>query len=267
MQKYKIILHFINQFPNFVRHFLGKIFKVKIMGSIIKKIFTFLLLPAAIVLLVWLNVDSIAKPVRYENDKSAREAVAIQRMKDIRTLQEAYKNVYSRYSPTIDSLKLFYNEGKMKVVLQVGSPDDSLMNVHTAEVTKRLKARGVKAKDIPEQLHQLYEAGDRNLWFAIEHEMPIKDTLFTDRSDFCVDSLAFIPFSGGDSIYMKAEVRELQAVRVPLFEARAPYKSLLKGLDPQLVVNTIAGKEDLDLYPGLKVGDLEKPNNNAGNWE
>jgi hypothetical protein len=52
-----------------------------------------------------------------------------------------------------------------------------------------------------------------------------------------------------------------------LFEAKIPFASLLKGLNEQLVVNTIAERHDLELYPGLKVGDVEKPNNNAGNWE
>ena len=46
-----------------------------------------------------------------------------------------------------------------------------------------------------------------------------------------------------------------------------PYKSLLRGLDEQLVVNEIAKRKDLELYAGLKVGDVEKANNNAGNWE
>jgi hypothetical protein len=66
---------------------------------------------------------------------------------------------------------------------------------------------------------------------------------------------------------MRSEVREVSGVKVPLFEAMMPYKSLLNGLNEQLVINTIAEREDLELYPGLKVGDIEKPNNNAGNWE
>jgi hypothetical protein len=66
---------------------------------------------------------------------------------------------------------------------------------------------------------------------------------------------------------MKTTLSETQGVKLPLFEARMPYKSLLKGLDEQLVVNKIAERRDLELYAGLKVGDVEKANNNAGNWE
>jgi hypothetical protein len=109
--------------------------------------------------------------------------------------------------------------------------------------------------------------GELKLVFAVESDVPVRDTLFNHRDDFCVDSLAFIPFSGGDSIMLRAEVREVSGVKVPLFEAKIPFASLLKGLNEQLVVNTIAERHDLELYPGLKVGDVEKPNNNAGNWE
>ena len=42
---------------------------------------------------------------------------------------------------------------------------------------------------------------------------------------------------------------------------------LLKGLDHQLIVNLKAEREDMGQYAGLKVGDIDNPNNNAGNWE
>ena len=231
-------------------------------------ILSVLLLPL-VGLLGWMNVETIAEPVRFENDKASREAVAIQRLKDIRTLQEAHKNVKGYYAAQMDSLQIFYNEGAMKVVLQVGSQDDSLAVVNTAALEKQLKAKGVKPKDMPYRLQEEYNKsnGTLKLVFAVESLVPVKDTLFNNRPDFSVDSLAFIPFSGGDSTMLKAEVREVSGVKVPLFEARMPYGSLLRGLDKQLVVNVIAGKEVLELYPGLKVGDIEKPNNNAGNWE
>ena len=46
-----------------------------------------------------------------------------------------------------------------------------------------------------------------------------------------------------------------------------PYRSLLKGLDNQLRINLDAEREDTGRYPGLKVGSVTAPNNNAGNWE
>lgn len=97
-----------------------------------------------------------------------REDVAIQRLKDIRALQEAYKSVNSSYASTMESLQLFYADGKIKVVLQVGSADDSQMAAHTSEVTMKLRASGVKPDAVSEELHKLYKSGDKNLCFTLE---------------------------------------------------------------------------------------------------
>ena len=237
------------------------------MELIIKRILTYAVLPAAIVVLAYYNVMTITAPLRFEKSRVAREQVAIQRLKDIRTLQDAYKNVHGRYASTMDSLQLFYREGVLPVVLQIGSKDDSLAMVTTEAITAQLKKQGVKAKDMPEALYQKYLAGEKNLVFSIEHNMPIRDTLFNERPEFCIDSLAFIPFSGGDSIEMKSVVTEVSGVTAPLFEAKMHYRKLLRGLDEQLLVNLIAERDSSERYAGLKVGDLERPNNNAGNWE
>ena len=85
--------------------------------------------------------------------------------------------------------------------------------------------------------------------------------------DFNIDSLKTIPFSGGEPVIMEATVRRVSGVPVPLFEAKMPYKSLLKGLDEQLRINLDADRESQNKYEGLQVGSITSPNNNAGNWE
>ncbi|MBQ1205344.1 MAG: hypothetical protein IIX66_05585, partial [Alistipes sp.] len=65
------------------------------------------------------------------------------------------------------------------------------------------------------------------LVFQVTSEIPVRDTLFNDRPNFVVDSIAFIPFSG-DSVIMESTVKKVSGVNVPLFEASMPYKSLLK---------------------------------------
>ena len=211
---------------------------------------------------------TITAPVRFENSRAAYEAEAIQRLKDIRTLQDAYKNVHGKYVSTIDSLIQFYNEGSLPVVLSIGSKDDSVAVAKTDAVVAQLKKQGIKKpEEINKKLHERYLAGIDTLVFSIEYDMPIRDTLFNERPGFCIDSLAFIPHSGGDSIQMKAVVSNVSNVSTPLFEVKMPYTSLLKDLDPQLLVNLIAERDSAERYPGLMVGDVERPNNNAGNWE
>ncbi len=235
------------------------------MNPILKKVLTYLILPAIIVGLTYAIVKSVMEPVNFNKHKDYRTEIAVQRLKDIRDLQVAYKNVNSRYSSTIDSLILFYNEGKMKITLQVGSKDDSLAMAHTDKFKK--KYRGLKADKLNQKLYELYLAGEQNLVFQVVSEIDVKDTLFNDRHNFVVDSIALIPFSGGDSVQMESTIKKVSGVNVPLFEARMPYKSLLKGLDNQLRINLDAEQEDKGRYKGLQVGSVTAPNNNAGNWE
>ena len=229
------------------------------MNSILKKVLTYLILPACIAGLTYALVSSVMEPVHFEKHKEYRKGIAVQRLKDIRELQVAYKNVNGKYTADIDSLIMFYNEGKMKVVMQIGSQDDSVAVANT----KALKKRKPKIK--PEEMLKLYNAG-QSLVFKIENEVPVKDTLFSHREHFVVDSLAFIPFSG-DSIIMASTIKRVSGVNVPLFEASMPWKSLLKGLNNQLRINLDSQCEDQGKFKGLQVGSVESPNNNAGNWE
>ena len=233
--------------------------------KLVRQIFTWLILPALIVLLVYLLVDGIRQPVEFNEMKAYRESVAVQRLKDIRDLQVAYKNVNGKYVSTIDSLKKFYNEGKIKVVMQVGSKDDSLAMLNTKKITARL--RGLKGEKLNQKLFELYQNGEKNLVFSVNSEVAVKDTLFHGRTDFHIDSLSTIPFSGGQPVEMSAITKMVSGVKVPLFEAKMPYGALLKDMDEQLIINLEAEKEDQGRYSGLMVGSIDAPNNNAGNWE
>ena len=214
-----------------------------------------------IVLLVFLIYKSIMKPVNFNKEKARRETVAIQRLKDIRTLQVAYKSVNSKFAPSIDSLVDFYNKGDMVVVLQVGSMDDSVAVAHTDAVKKSNK------NITPLQIYQMYLAGDQNLVFSVENKIPVRDTLFNSRENFNINDIRTIPFSDGEPIIMESIVKTVSGVPVPLFEAKIPYKALLKGMDNQLRINLDAEKRDQNRYEGLQVGSITAPNNNAGNWE
>ena len=213
------------------------------------------------VLLAWLIVRSIMKPVEFNKQKAYRESVAIQRLKDIRTLQVAYKSVNGKFVSTVDSLKAFYENGEMTIVMQVGSMDDSLAVAHTESVKKA--NRKITGAD----LYRMYLAGDKNLVFSVESKIAVKDTIFRSREDFRIDSLKTIPFSGGQPVEMASIVKMVSGVPVPLFEAKMPYRALLKGMDNQLRINLDAERRDQNRYEGLQVGSITAPNNNAGNWE
>ena len=224
------------------------------------KILIEILLAILAVLLVWALYASIMEPVNFEKEQKSREEVGIQRLKDIRTLEVAFKSVNGHFTADIDSLKNFYNNGKMDVVMQIGSQDDSVAVANTAELRKKNK------KITNEELLALSRKG-LPLVFSITTPIAVKDTLFNGREDFCVDSLSYIPFSGGKKVLTDAIVKKVSGVDVPLFEAKMPYDDLLKGMDRQLVVNLKDNCDKSNRYQGLQVGSVSAPNNNAGNWE
>lgn len=226
-----------------------------------KKILTYVILPLIIALLAFLVYKSISKPVKFNSEQAAREKIAIQQMKDIRTLQNAYKSVYAHYAPVMDSLVDFYNNGKMTIVMQIGSEDDSTAVLHTEAIKKQNK------KITPEELFAMYQAGDKNILVSLPMPIAVKDTLFNDKPSFNPASLKTIPFSEGDTVIMRTIIKQVSGVDVPLFEAQMPYWSLLKNMDHQLIVNLCAEREDVGRYAGLMVGSIDNPNNNAGNWE
>ena len=200
-----------------------------------KKILQFVVLPLAIIGLGYAIWSSIQEPVQFKKNREMREKVGIERLKDIRTLQVAFKSKYGRFTPSIDSLIDFYRNGEITVIRQVGSWDDSV-----AVAEKRVYRDSIK--------------------------IAVKDTLLKG-TNFIPDSLKTIPFSGGQPVEMQAVVKKVSGVDLPLFEASMPFNLLLKGLNRQLIINLNAERNDTNRYPGLKVGSVDAPNNNAGNWE
>ena len=232
------------------------------MNKVVKIIIEVVLL-AAICGLVYLLYSNIMKPVNFNKEKESRQAVAVQRLKDIRTLQVAYKSVTGKFNSSVDSLKQFYENGQMEIVMQIGSMDDSVAVMNTDAIKKA--NRKLKPEQLTAKLQEAYAAG-KKVVFSTVTKVPVRDTLFNNRPDFNIDSLKYIPFCG-KPIEMEAVTKMVSGVPVPLFEARVPWRDLLKGMDRQLIINLNAESRDLNRYEGLQVGSITTPNNNAGNWE
>ena len=189
--------------------------------------------------------------------------------KAVRLLKGEYDKmtIYSEHPEEI--AEDFYNQGArhIHIVDLEGAKDGTTANfdVVKAIIEKTdMKVEiggGIRTDDV---IKKYIDAGVARV---ILGTAAVKDTLFNDRPGFVADSLAFIPFSGGDSVIMASTIKKVSGVNVPLFEAKMPYKSLLRGLDNQLRINLDAEQEDKGHYKGLMVGSIDAPNNNAGNWE
>lgn len=237
-----------------------------------KKLLTLVILPLCIIALGYLLYSSITQPVKFNDERDHRKAVAIERLKDIRTLQVAFKSAKGYYAPTMDTLIDFYYNGKIITIKQIGSTDDSVAVLHTQAVKKANK------KITDEELYKMYLNGDKNLIISLPMPTAVKDSIFASRTNFNVEDLRYIPFTNKqDTIQMSTVIKTVSGVNVPLFEAKipygwrpapgAPFRGLLNGMDEQLIINLNAECTDTDRYPGLMVGSIDVANNNAGNWE
>ena len=150
--------------------------------------------------------------------------------------------------------------------MQVGSNDDSLAVENTNKYKNDKAFKKLSKEEQNAKFMELYRKGEK-LVFSISTPIAVKDTLFNSRPDFCPDSLKYIPFSGKMPVETDAITKTVSGVQVPLFEARMPWKALLKGMDNQLRINLDAECKDQNRYEGLQVGSVNQPNNNAGNWE
>ncbi len=192
-----------------------------------------------IVVLAYVLIDGIMEPLRFQQATKQREVSVIERLKDIRTAERAYKQVNQRFTGSFDSLINFVLNDSLTFEKAIGSADDSIA-----------VAKGLVKRE--------------------KFNMAVIDTIFGARklTPEQVKNFRFIPHSGGKEFYMEAgNLTTESKVVVPVFECRAPYKAFLSDLDQQLLVNLIDDRETLDKYPGIKVGSMNEATNEAGNWE
>ena len=188
-----------------------------------------------IVVLTYFIYESIMNPIRFNREKDRRYNRTIERLKDIRTAQLAYRSEYNEFTGSFDTLINFVKYDSFRVVRQIGSMDDS------AAVAQGLVYRDTIS-------------------------LSVLDSLF--KKGYAVDSLRFVPFTGGAEFELGAgELRTGSGLSVKVFEAKAHNDVILKGLDRQLIVNENDMRRQLERYPGLQVGSLTEATNHAGNWE
>ncbi|KAB2871561.1 MAG: hypothetical protein F9K37_02975 [Bacteroidales bacterium] len=193
-----------------------------------------ILLAILIVVVGYFVFESIMAPIRFNKEKDKRYDATIQRLKDVRTAQLAYRSRFNKFTGSFDTLITFLKEGEFKVVKQIGSEDDSVA-----------LAQGKVYRDTI--------------------KVAVRDSLF---KNYAVDSLRFVPFSGGIQFEMAAgELETGSKVKVKVFECKAHNDVILKGLNRQEIININDLQKKLEKYPGLQVGSMIEATNNAGNWE
>ncbi|MFA6403846.1 MAG: hypothetical protein WCX31_19790 [Salinivirgaceae bacterium] len=198
-----------------------------------------IILAILIVVLAYLLVKSIMEPIQFKKEQTHRYDKVIQNLKDIRTAELAYKDVYGKFTGSFDTLINFVKYDSLVIIKKIGEIDEDFLG----KITEK-------------------EAIEKGMIKRDTIRVNVLDSIFAEK--YPIDSLRYIPFSNGKQFNLAAgEVTTGSKLKVKVFEAKAPSKYILDGMDKQMVINLNDGLE----YPGLKVGSLNEANNAAGNWE
>ena len=191
-----------------------------------------IVLAVIIVFLAYYLYESIMEPVRFNREVEKRNEAVVQALKDIRAAELVYKSTHGTYTGSFDTLIQFVKEGKIPVVKMVPDPTDTTFT--------------------------------RTIRDTIGYVRVI-DSLYK-RPGFDPDKLKYIPYSNNEVFSLEAGKLEKGGVQVNVFEAKAHYKQYLGDLNEQMVRNLIARREEIERYPGLKVGSMTEVSID-GNWE
>lgn len=144
----------------------------------------------AVLVLGYFLYESIAEPIRFEKEKTKRYAKVIDRLKDIRTAQIAFKDVYGRYTGDFDTLISFLKNDSLPVVRAIGNVPDTMTEKQALEL---------------------------KLIIRDTIRIPVLDTLF--GSKYPVDSIRIVPFTNTPFKMKAGEIETGSKVVVKVFEA------------------------------------------------
>ena len=215
-----------------------------------------LVLAACVVGLIYICYGSVMGPINFDKERALREKAIIARLIDIRKAQQEYRGMHQgAYTADFDSLIDFVKTAKLPFILKVGSLTDAQLEAGMTE--KKAMAIINKAKKTGNYIQNFRRD---TMWVAV------LDTIF--QKGFNADSLCYVPYGNGAKFEMAVRKDTMKSgAPLNLFQAQVAYDVYLEGINRQELANLKDMQSKLGKYCGLRVGDIEQPNNNAGNWE
>lgn len=205
-----------------------------------RKIITYVLYLLSIIL-VFQIYNSIDAPIEFNKVKNERYQKVIERLKDIRNAQVAFKSVNGIYSDNFDSLVNFIETGQFTIIEKRDSSYMQYDRVYRIDML-----REVIVVD--------------TLGFV-----SVKDSLF--KNDNRYKDLALVPIDGIDEKFsIKANIIDKNGYNVPVFEVKVSKDIILFDQNKDLLMQE---KETVSVDgvngPALVLGSLEDVSTN-GNW-
>ncbi|NQV52293.1 MAG: hypothetical protein HQ500_03880 [Flavobacteriales bacterium] len=150
--------------------------------------------------LAYADYMSIKVPIEFQAEKERRYTHVIQRLKDIRTAELAYKAIYQKYLGNTDSLVNFIKHDSIPSIKAIGEVPD------TMTLDQAIK-EGIVSRDT--------------------NYTNVLDSLFGGKQDdrvhhFHADSFVVVPFTGGKAFKLEAGFVERSGIKVPVFQATDP---------------------------------------------
>ena len=159
-------------------------------------------IPGTILLLVvivlgFYLIMIIYAPVKFKKQEKERRVLVIEKLKEIRTAQLAYKGLKGEFAGNFDKLINVIKYDTFMVIKTIGNPDD----------TTRVVTRDT-----------FYVAA--------------RDSVFP--ASYSIDSLGYIPFSDGDLFEIIADQIVKRKVHLNVFQVTAYYGSIFHDIDKKL---------------------------------
>ena len=253
----------------------------------VTKIIIRTLLVIGVIFMAFICVKSVVTPIQFEEARTQREIKVINNLVSLRTAEAQFRLDKGYFTADLDSLIEYLKVTPKKEVFKLGSLtekqlEDGMTENKAAKILERARIKAQRRMNFQgtDSLDMLY----KYIW-AQDREVKAhglqgfrRDTILTNMiqslykgqyTEETIGEIVYIPYT--DNVKFEVETNNgyttSQGINVPIFEIRAHYNTYLHDLNNQERVNLIDKEEKLEHYPGLKVGSVDAPNNNAGNWE
>lgn len=189
------------------------------------------------IILAYFVYNSINSEVEFQQVAKVRVAENVQKLKDLRQVQIAYKKVNNTYSNNFESLIDFLENDSMAIVKAIGETPDSLTDAQALEL-------GIISRDTA---------------YVLAKETVFDEAYLSSRNEkFPLDLSALTTVPHSDQNYsVDAGMVEKGKVMVQVFEISTTYGAVFTGLD--------AENKSFELDNLLKVGSMDEASLN-GNW-
>lgn len=184
-------------------------------------------LGAISIVLIVLIYRGIMFPIKFNREVESRKTYVVEKLKDIRSAQLAFRNVNGYYTGSFDTLITFINEGKIPIIRLEADPDDTTFTKQIIDT----------------------------VGYAT-----IIDSIFKNRENFKSEDIKFIPFSGKTEFEINAGTIIRGGVTVNVVEVFAANKFWLRDK-----INEME-KFNMNPEDGVRFGSMTDPTTD-GNWE